>query len=769
VSKFKSEYFKSSEDLVRARNRARSNVRDRRNRLAIVRKFSNGLATMSEKEAEELGRTEITNHLTTYRSLQQQEGLFFSMVSTTNALCEITVDTDNPEQDAVVGQRMSEIINRGAIHFKGKFANFWRKVAGEWVIAGGGPIVFPQTSGWLPELKPSMLFPPETDLDSDKVTFAFDPVELSVDDLKNLGESVKGDANYIEKKNIDRLLKAIAEQIEEDRSLSIGSSEGDVDNSSVRDQTGGKSPRITSIPACWYYEVKYEDNGESYVSATLFCENLQNLIKDAKDRDILNSMVLAYVDKAYESATDWLQLAVIDSEIGGVKTLDTVRGTAELVYPSAVDIEELLNLMLEGDKIRAKPKFAVATDMNADILAKWNAAADSFVPAGVTEMEFRGSTNALQTPFAILSQNAAGLSAASVSNNGRGGELRQQAVERQRNNGILQNNQVSDAYNHLDSLLENVVHRLLTMKVTPGCEGYNEAKFIRKQLEEYGVNYKELAKREYGRFRYLKIRAVRTIGNGDRGQQIESADWLMSNIMAYPPESRPLIVHRATLLQTQDPDWTDRLVKVPQIIINSQKVTAENEFDTIARRAILGQTLPIGVDDIDQDHIPIHLMDLQALVASNQIRPWDQMSVLQFGGAVEHTGLHIQRLLGNPATNPEAKPFLQAFQQIVTEAQAIVTDLQEREEQQGGGLTPKEQADLEVQWAKVDLAARSLGIKIETENRLEQNRQRRAQSSERGQYAREINDDRRLQLDAVRVAEEQKRAANEQSSQTTAD
>lgn len=752
MSKFQSQWFKSSEDLVFSKNRARDNTSDRLKRLDIVRKFSNGLATMSEEEAKELGRSEITNHLTTYKSLQQQESAFSSMVSGTNALVEIIVDTDNAERDAVTSSRMSKVINEGAIHFKGKVSQFWDKVAGEIIISGGVPIVMPRKHGWMPEARPNMLFPPGTDLDPDYVPYAFDPTELSYKALQNLLSSVKSnDGSFIEIKNLKSLIKAIETQIEQ--RTDIGRKfEDEFENGSIRED--GKAAKLTTISAWWYYEVKFDEE-EPYVSATLFCEGLHDILRDPITHgksELKDSYIIAYIPKAYKSPNDWLYLPVIDSEIGGVKTLDTVRGVAELVYPSGAELEELLNLMLEGDKIRAKPKFTVTNDLTVDSLLKFNPAVDTYFPKGVEEAQIRGSSAGLMTPFSILGQNASGLTGSPVSNNGRGGELRAQALERQQSSGTLQSNRISKAYDHLTCIVENMVYRLLTMPLKAGCEGYNEAKFIRAQLDKYGIDYKTLAKRKYGRFEFLRIRVKRLIGNGDRIQQIETANWFMTNIVSYPPESRPLIVHQATLLVSQDPDWTDRLVTVPQAIINAQRITAENEFDTIRRRAVLGQVLPIGVDDIDQDHIPSHLIDLQALIAINEVIPWTKIDALQFAGAVQHTGLHVQRLLGNPLTNPEGKQFLQQFQLIIQEATDIVGNLQEQEAQQGQQqLDPKDQMNFQIQMGKLQLEAQKFGFQIETGKMLEDQRQRRSQTVERGQFAKEISDNRRLNLEQERL------------------
>lgn len=159
-SLFKSNVFDTAREILDGKNVAFNNQKERREQMLTVRKFTNMLPTLSEEEATRMGRTEITNHGLSYRSMSQNEGQLTSMVTITNALVEVVVDTDNAEQDQIVGQRISEAINRGAIHHKGKFANFWRKVAGEIVIAGGCPVIFPPRYGWLPKVCPDMLFPP---------------------------------------------------------------------------------------------------------------------------------------------------------------------------------------------------------------------------------------------------------------------------------------------------------------------------------------------------------------------------------------------------------------------------------------------------------------------------------------------------------------------------------------------------------------------------------------------------------------------------------
>ncbi len=763
--KFSSEYFDSADDLKKARDEAWQGVSTRRDRLKMVRNFSNMQRTMTDQEAEDEGRTEITNYGLAYKDLLQNETQFTSMVTVTNSLVEVIVDTDNPEVDLDMGLRISEAINRGAIHYKGKFANFWRKVAGEIVIAGGCPVVQNEKYGWLPKLCPDMFFPPETSLDAEDIPYSFDPVELSVDDLRKLKASVKGEeSNYIDIKNVDILIKHIEEQIKE-KTQNFGAYSDEVSRGTREAQIFSRNIKIK---ACWYYEIKYKENGDQYVSATLFIDQVTGItLKVADKKDTASNYIVVYMDKAYEDACDWLHNVCVDSEIGGVKNMDTLKGVAEMTYPSSLELEELNNLTMEGAKIRAKPKIKILDGADADAVAKWNMMRDTYAPANVEEMVFKNDANALGASMQIMAQNSSGMSGGSVSNGPEGGELRQQALERQRLSSNLQAQRLAEAYNHLETILEIVVYRILKGKTKAGTEGYRETMWVRDFLDEYQIPYEKLAERKYGRFRWLRVRARRAIGNGDRQQQLETSDWMMTQLPSIPPGSRPLVIKQAWTLRTQDPDLADSIIKVPKAIINSQKVTAENEYDTIRRRAALGQVLPVADDDIHQDHVPIHMLDMQAHVAADALRPWDKLDVLSFAGLVEHTGEHLQILMSDPMTSPEAKLFIQDYQNIVASAQPIIQRVEEAEGNDQAQLTPKEQADIalamdgrKLEWAK-------LGMKSEDMKRLEEaSRQKQALQS-RAQYTKEINENERLKVDKARVAVQAKSAANKPKAKTT--
>jgi uncharacterized protein YfaQ (DUF2300 family) len=118
--------------------------------------------------------------------------------------------------------------------------------------------------------------------------------------------------------------------------------------------------------------------------------------------------------------------------------------------------------------------------------------------------------------------------------------------------------------------------------------------------------------------------------------------------------------------------------------------------------------------------------------------------------------------LGNPLTNPEAKSFLQDYQNIVASAQAVVQEVEERLGSEQGQLTAREQAEVELKTAELQLKAQALGLKIEDTQRLWANREARAKLSQRSQYAREVGESQRLQLDNKRI---ETQAVSRQSAQ----
>jgi hypothetical protein len=273
-------------------------------------------------------------------------------------------------------------------------------------------------------------------------------------------------------------------------------------------------------------------------------------------------------------------------------------------------------------------------------------------------------------------------------------------------------------------------------------------------LEEEKIDYKKLAERHHGRFRWIRVRAKRVIGNGDRQEQIDTSDWMMTNLQNIEPATRPIVIQRAFALRTQDPDLAELAVRPPHIILNQQRVIAENEFDTISRRAMVGMAVSPQPDDIHQNHIETHLIDAQALLGSNEVEPWGLREALVFAAVLQHIGEHIQILIGNKATNFEGNKYLQPYQQLIHQSKPVIKDVHQRQQTEENKLTPKEQADIEIQLATLELKAHELGVRTEDLKDLQRIRANRAALSNRAQYVKEVADAERRGMEKAKLDKE---------------
>lgn len=761
---FKSEYFDTIDDLLAAKSSMESDMSQRRRRLRIIRQFSNGLATMSEAEAKTLGVTEIVNHLTTYKFLSQRKKRLEQSFTTTRTFVEIRIDTDNPEFDRMTGLRMTTAFNRGCLYDGGEFRGFIKALAGESQIAGGSPVVHQDKGGWAPRLATNMLFPKGCGLTAADVPYAMAPKSYTLADLEGLAKSIKGeDGVHTSKKAVEALIRILKKrpkgQATESGGFALDASQKEKVGSVVEDNT---ATRNATIDAWWYYEVKTNrETGLQHVSGTFFTQEV-NMGSELADKT--GPMVIAFFERLFETPGDWLHLVCMDMEIGGDVTLDSVRGVAEIMYPSASEIEVLLNLMIQGDKSRAKPKWQVESGAVADEVLAWDPDNDSVAPTGVVSMDMKGSSAPLLTPIQMLTGNAAGLAGGDVSNSPRGGELRQQALERQGNNTTMQFGDMADWTCQLEDIALTMVERTMVGEVRAGARGYHQIMWVRACLKKYNIPVDKLFKKEHGRLKYVTVRVRRVMGEGGIDSEKRASDFLMSLYSKIAPQNRPKVLQSAIAVETQDPDLAEDLVTIPLPVINSQKHIAESEYAVICYMAALGMPMTTSVDDVDMDHLPIHMLQMVSKISKHQKRPWDGFDVIEFTGLQRHAQDHLENMLGDKDTMQEGQQFIPQFQEIMQTAQALVAQVEEQEgqaQQQNGGMTEKERAEIELKAAAEHRKGVELGLKVEGNLSLEKQRIARQTQVSRQGYVRELSEAARLDIERKRLALEAEKMRRE--------
>lgn len=746
--KFKSEFFSTPRALSEERDRLWGDEIDKRRDNECVSGFYNGRSLKTPEQAEQDGEpADIVNHLLGYRNLKRQEDAYDSIYSSTNRMVEIMVKTDTPEADDITSQRLSNAINK-AIYFSGEFENLWQSVSGEIPMKGKVPLMFNRT-GWCPRFCPNVLYPKNSSPVSGKVTYAFAPYELTYVRLKDLEASVKGsESKFIDLTTVKLLLNVLKDQIA-GKGVSQSTEKGYDNDPNPMDERMLRDSR-NSIPAWKYYEVTFDEKTKKkYVSETLFTEklNLSNSERTKARKEDGEEKIVSYRPKAFEDPTHWLHTLMVDSQIGGAKTVDRAKGLAEITFNSDTDAEDLLNRYVSGEKLRALPKFEMGENANPDQVAQWRPYEDSVMPSGLKPVQVYASNNLL-APLQVMRENTARLTGGSVSNAGaQQGELQKQAQQRQMEDASMGSNRLAKIYTPADRLLAEIVRRFLLIETKPGQEGYEDIMWVRECLDQYKIPYKELAKMHYGRFKYIEVRVARVIGSGDRESELFVATFLKDNLQNYDPQVRPFIMRKITALISRDPALAEYLVTLPEIITNTQRGVAENEFDTILRRAAVGYVHPVNAGDVHEDHVPSHLLDFQAYLTELQAVQPQELDMRRIAAITDHIVRHLQAMSSMPASAGAAKVYQGQLQQLEGVAQKIIAQYEETQAaMQQPGLTPKEEADIAIKMRDQELDAQKLGLQYAQFEEIVKSRESRASQGNRKQYANEVKTAKQLEM-----------------------
>lgn len=798
-----SDIHKDLSSLIQAKTRVLTDNRDRIKRRDVVHAFTNLRNTLTEDEKRELGREEITNFGSTFRAAQVNIAPLESIVIGTDALVEVIIDTNNPTRDHLVGVEISNKANDWLFTSNERFHQFWRTSAGEGYLCGGGPAVFDfSDEGLFPRYNRNMLFPKGSALDSEGITFCFEKRDMSLGDLEELHAVIEAGDSSVQKEAIEKLIGELKDQLAGKGTVPTVVTAGvSLDNNSARDDA---TSREATLEVWAYWEVRMwkrdhrdrEKRGHKYVSNVLFIDGYAVTGLDKKDAQA----VIYQEEVAFDDPCQWLVMVIFDEEIGGEKTVDTLRGLAEAYYKPAVLIEELRNVEIEGAMQAARLTLQETEGADPDEVLDFELGRDLFAPKGVQVLQLPNTGNQVRPVVADLMQTVSGIAASDHANTRRGQELRQQALERQDNTMQIRTNRVVKGYLKIDKILDLVMGRALTLDPDPGTADYRLIRGFQEAVDEALVTIFRLAdddgvddgieevsgtalakakklrlaiaERRYGRFRRIRVKARRSASGLDRPTEIENASFILRMIETgrVPAENVPALLERAIAYQTQNTDIAAMIANVPEPIKADQLERAALEWEVIGRRALVGEVYPIGPRDIDEDHVEAHTLDLIADVNQQGIRPWDQLDVVKFTARINHTGAHIERMRSRPESAGIARQKMMELQEVVKQAGAIIQELEaQRVAQENQNLSPDDRLKLareQLTYAQIEMLGRKFGVDVETARDVARNRITRAQQGqqrmnlmERQQLVQEVQADRDFRIRSAQLHESDREPA----------
>lgn len=688
---------------------------------ATINRFYNGRSTMSDSEAEERGVDNITNHLFGYDSIASAKSQLDAILTKDPNLWHIEIQNAPVIEKDRWEQRATFHLNN-AIRRSRRFKEPWKGLTGNITLHGRGVLCFKDDYDWCPQLvRP--LVPPNTGILARDIPFAVFPDRMTMRELKDAvrhADKMKENLDHESAWNTGALKQMIAD-IEENvgHEVSNDSSTITAAESAKNEEEGAtdaQSNRLT-IPVFYFYESRPDQPGRGF-DLTIIAryhpkKGSKPGAKTGKKPRLIGTEIYRK-EMAFERAEHWMHPFFIDTAIGDETTWHRVQGLGRLNFDADVETEEFFNDAMEGSRENLRRLYRVQNGGDQDMLNRWlsEEGLSNVLPEGVDAVEVGKNPN-FQYAFQViemLRQLSREKSRGSISNSGDKtvDELEVQALERQGRAAAAMATRISDVYENLDHLGEEVLRRFTNTGILPIDSGYEEIKYFQDCLIADGIPIDFLAFRSASgdRFKNVVVKTNRAAGDGNKVQEIMVNRMLLQRLPLFNPQAQQLILRKVVASETQDHDLAEALVPRQDQQPSVQQVTiANNENDTCHLRGITNYVPPIGPSDLHQIHIPEHLGGMQAMVLKGQAQGWTVQDFHGFRCLGVHTVRHVQLLAASPQHKEIANAYFQSLQDISAQGQQLAQQVAQQQQQQD--LSPLEQEKIRDMREKRDLATRA--------------------------------------------------------------
>lgn len=226
----------------------------------------------------------------------------------------------------------------------------------------------------------------------------------------------------------------------------------------------------------------------------------------------------------------------------------------------------------------------------------------------------------------------------------------------------------------------------------------------------------------------------RMMGSGNKSIEIGVANWLMQYRNLYDPDPQRDILHQATLLVTDDPDFANRLV--PE---NPVKVTDSiHDAQLAAGTLMMGLPLDIktGINHIEYVETLLQRLGLLIQQVEQSGGMASQQQIVGFQNMAQHIVGHIQIIAQDPNEKPRVKQYGDMLAKLMNMVRAYAQRLTAALQKGGNGqpqMDPKDIAKIQatnamaqnkIALAKQSHAAKTAQRQIQFEQDLKQQQQK---------------------------------------------
>lgn len=746
-------WFADVEQMVQEADTLLSDVYPDINRdEALVTSFYNGADTMDAATAEYRGVHNVTNHLFGYDSINGATSQIEALYNREPRFWKVELRNFDDALADHWGNKMTEHLGH-VIRESRRFKNVWRSASGDMVLHGRAALAYLDRFDWCPEYV-RMFVPSRTGTRPEEVPYAFVPRTLSMLDIERfLKASEHANSPWNRAALLDAkecILENVGDKHEDNNPVHYGKDYDHVDDV-LESQEGGDSSYRTGIPVWYVFSSRPDEEGVPFDLTIINRKATRNVSGPfGKTTPKKIDRKLYHQDRYHKKACKFLHPFFMEAKKGGDVTWHRVTGLGHLNYNSDVEMEEFFNEAMQGSRELLQRMWRVDNSVDMDRLNQWvsGEGASNVIPEGVDLVEQAKNAN---FPFAFTvleqlrqvgQQHAQG--AISNTNNRSTNELEVQALERQGRNAQVLGNRLSDIYETADALGVEVVDRFLMPVPKKGTPGREEIEYFQRLCEEDGIPLAALREKVGGRFKYLRVRANRGLGDGDRVREIMALRVLTSPgvIDRFSPAAQQVLLRKFSEAELGNSDLAEELVPRPEEPpSDAEEAAGRQVVDENYVMDQTGQPLPLRPDENSLLHFQGHLAAMAADVQRGQMdggwRPSDLAGFMAKAAHVEATFAALPEGI-RPQAQQAAQQVAQAAQPLVQSARAATPgtpeNLDMQLKQQKAQLEMQKQESVEFERdRRFALDTKKAAVTAETQMALASEQERKGLAQQAGQ------------------------------------
>lgn len=664
----------------------------------VISAFYNGRATMSEKEAEDAGITELKNHLFGYDSMSTAKAQLSSIYTKGRHIWKVELG-DAPLQLRQSWEMCITDAWNAAIKRSRKFKAEYDGLCGDVTLYGRGSLYFRDQTEWCPRLT-EPLVPRKSGTRPDEIEYVVIRDEILLKDLFRYGRiAERRPESGWKAKEIEKVGKAMRDVTYDDDKYD----EAEFDRQEGAFYSG--ETRL-ALPVYFVYQTRPEEK-DCPIDLTIVVRYASGNKPDGTQAYV--EEIIFDKERFFKKACQFLHPAFLDANLGGRTTWHRVMGLGRLNYDSDVDVEEFFNAAMQGSKENLQRMFQVSKSSDAETIERWLAGGEwsNILPEGVSVAEVAKNPN-FQYAFTTMQmlQNLTKGNAQMAIGNQRGdrgaNELEVQAMERQGRNAQVLAHRMSEWYEYMDHLGAEIFRRFLSPVILESEVGFEEVSWFRKELEKNQVPIDVI--RSYLKAGSICVKTSREMGEGNVVKERMINQQLMGIMPQLSPQAQEKVKRRVIASETGDYELANELVPYEVEPDLKQVERANNENDTCMLRGIAGYVPPINKDDIHLAQIPEHFGGMQGLIALGQNgfvwTPREAGGFQAMGAHVAQHILYVERA-GNTQMAEQAKA---ALMNLGRAGQQLMAQMQKVQQQQQ--VSPLEQAKIKDMEGNRQLAVR---------------------------------------------------------------